>query len=221
MRTLARAIGRALVAIGALIALYLVAAVVLGLAPANRAVVAPAEGIEIAVSANLFHADVILPMSAAGIDWTKWCPPAAFGGAPASHIAFGWGDRDFYLETRTLADLKPLTALRAVLFSSHTLLHVSYVDDPRRIAGLRRVTISPDAYRRLAAYIEATFRRDAEGRPIKRPEPGYGARDAFYDAIGTYSPFVTCNEWLAAGLRQAGVPTGWWAPFAFGITAHL
>ena len=56
---------------------------------------------------------------------------------------------------------------------------------------------------------------------IRRPEPGYGPHDAFYAAVGTYSPFQTCNEWLAAGLRQAGIRTGWWAPFAFGVTAHL
>ncbi len=221
MRGMVRAARRALVGLGALLAAYLLAAVGLGLAPANRDFVAPTAGIEIAISASAFHADVIVPMDAAGIDWTHWCPPTVFGGAPAAHIAFGWGDRDFYLETRTLADLVPLTALRAVLFSSHTVLHVSYVDDPTRIAGLQRITVPVETYRRLAAYIEATFRRDADGHPVRRAEPGYGTRDAFYDAVGTYSPFETCNEWLAAGLRQAGVPTGWWAPFAFGITAHL
>jgi uncharacterized protein (TIGR02117 family) len=215
-----RALRRGFGALGALIVLYVVAAVALGLLPANRAVVPVADGVEIWVSASLFHADVIVPMNAAGVDWSGWCPPEAFGGAPA-YIAFGWGDRDFYLETRTLADLRPLTALKAVSFSRDTVLHVVYVDDPARWTDPRRVRLTPTAYRQLAAYIRASFRTGADGRPVKRPEPGYGARDAFWDAVGVYSPFETCNEWLATGLRRAGVRTGWWAPLAFGITAHL
>ena len=216
-----RALRRLLGALGALIATYLVAALALGLMPANRDFAPARDGVEIAISASLFHADLILPIDAAGIDWAGWCPPEAFGGAPAAHIAFGWGDRDFYLETRTLADLKPLVALKALGYSRDTVLHVAYVDAAVWRAAPRRVVLTREAYRRLAAYVRASFRTDAAGRPLKRPEPGYGTRDAFYDARGTYSPFETCNEWLATGLRRAGVRTGWWAPFAFGITAHL
>jgi len=101
------------------------------------------------------------------------------------------------------------------------VLHVTYIGEVSRIDERQRITITPAAYRRLADYIRASFRHDAAGRPIRRPEPGYGAHDAFYDAVGVYSPLRTCNEWLAAGLRQAGIRTGWWAPFAFGITTHL
>ncbi|MBI3512468.1 MAG: TIGR02117 family protein [Proteobacteria bacterium] len=216
-----RALRRTLGGLALLIVGYVAAAVGLGLVPANRDFVPAAAGIEIAVSASLFHADVILPIAAAGVDWAAWCPPEAFGGAPASHIAFGWGDRDFYLETRTLADLRPLVALKAVSFSTDTVLHVAYVDDPSRRLELRRVRVTPETYRRLADYIRGSFRTDTGGRPIKRPEPGYGTRDAFYDAVGVYSPLQTCNEWLAAGLRGAGIRTGWWAPLSFGITAHL
>lgn len=223
MRALGRGLVRVLATLGVLVGGYLAAAVALGLLPVNRDDnrAPAADGVEIAFVSNGFHVDVVLPMAAAGIDWTRWCPPAAFGGAPAPAIAFGWGDQDFYLQTPTYSDVRPLTALRALLFSTRTLLHVTYVDDPSRIAGRQRLTIAPDAYRRLAAYIAATFRRDADGRTERLAVAGYGARDTFYRAVGTYSPFETCNEWLGAGLRQAGIRTGWWTPFAFGITAHL
>jgi uncharacterized protein (TIGR02117 family) len=220
-----RLLRRALAGLGLALVAYLGAAVLLGLLPANRDFAPPRDGIEISVTSNLFHTDVILPMAAAGVDWARWCPPdaqaAEAGDAAAGHIAFGWGDRAFYLETRRWTDLRATTALHALLFSSDVLLHVTDVGDVDRIADRQRVTITPEAYRRLADYIRASFRRDATGRPIRRPEPGYGAHDAFYQAVGTYSPFQTCNEWLAAGLRQAGIRTGWWAPFGFGITTHL
>ena len=222
MRAFGRGLARGLKILGALIGGYLVAAVALGLLPANRDFTQAADGVEIGFVSDGFHVDIVLPMTAAGIDWTRWCPTDAFGGAPAPAIAFGWGDQDFYLETRSYADVRPLTALRALLFSTHTLLHVTYVDNPSRIGDAYHITITPEVYRRLASYIAATFRRDGAGDRAERlPVRGYGARDAFYRAAGTYSPFETCNEWLGAGLRQAGIRTGWWTPFAFGITAHL
>jgi uncharacterized protein (TIGR02117 family) len=214
-----RQLRRALAALGLAIALYGGAGTALGLLPVNRDFAPAAAGIEIAVASNGFHTDVILPLRAAGIDWADWCPPAARERTPR-FIVIGWGDRDFYLETRTLADLRLGTALRALLFSRDTLLHVDYLDD---LAGLdaHRVSVAPATYAVLAGYLRAAFRLDAAGRPIRLAERGYGVRDAFYAAVGTYSPFETCNEWLAAGLRQAGIRTGLWAPFAFGITAHL
>jgi len=223
-----RGLRRALAGLALAIAVYLGAALLLGLLPANRDF-APvsggpgADGIEITVTSNGFHTDLILPLAAAGIDWAEWCPPETgqTTGQTTGFIGFGWGDRDFYLETRSLADLRAATALHALWFSSDVLIHVTAIADPGRIAGRRRVTVAPAVYRRLADYVRAAFRLDAAGRPIRRPEPGYGAHDAFYEAVGTYSPFRTCNEWLAAGLRQAGIRTGWWAPFAFGVTAHL
>jgi uncharacterized protein (TIGR02117 family) len=205
---------------GLTVAVYLGAALLLGLLPTNRGFAPAQDGVEIAVTSNRFHTDVILPTAAAGIDWTRWCPPDP-GDAAADHIAFGWGDRAFYLETRRWADVRATTALRALLFSSDVVLHVTYVGDVAKLGERQRIMIAPDAYRRLAEYIRASFRIDAAGRPSGRPEPGYGPHDAFYAAVGTYSPFQTCNEWLAAGLRRAGIRTGWWAPFAFGITAHL
>ena len=214
-------IGRILAGLVALILLYGTAAVALGLLPANRGWVAPRDGIELSIVSNGFHADLIVPMRAAGVDWSSWCPPEKFGGAPAAHIGFGWGDKDFFVETRHWQDVRFATALKAVSFSRETALHVMYVDDVRGFPTRQRLVVTPEAYRLLADYIQATFRRDATGRSIARPEPGYGPRDAFFEATGTYSPLKTCNEWLAEGLRQAGLPTGWWAPFAFGITAHL
>jgi hypothetical protein len=32
---------------------------------------------------------------------------------------------------------------------------------------------------------------------------------------------VTCNEFLAQGLRQAGIRAGLWSPFTNGIVTHL
>lgn len=211
---------RALGALGLVIASYLGAAVALGLLPVNRDFAPARDGIEIAIASNGFHTDLFLPMRAAGIDWSEWCPPMRDDGT-ARFVGFGWGDRRFYLETPSLADMQLGTALHAVWFSSDVVLHVESIDDLVQLGDAHRLTITPAAYRTLAGYVRASFRLDGTNRPIRRPEPGYRPADGFYAARGTYSPFETCNEWLAEGLRAAGIRTGWWAPFAFGITAHL
>lgn len=211
---------RAFGALGLVISCYLGAAVALGLLPVNRDFAPARDGIEIAITSNGFHTDLFLPMRTAGIDWSDWCPPISGDGA-ARFVGFGWGDRRFYLETPSLADLRLRTALHAVWFSSDVVLHVEYVDDLAQLRHPHRLTITPAAYRTLAGHVRASFRLDDARRPIRRPEPGYGPADGFYAGRGTYSPLETCNEWLAEGLRAAGIRTGWWAPFAFDITAHL
>ena len=45
--------------------------------------------------------------------------------------------------------------------------------------------------------------------------------EAFYLAKGRYSPFGTCNQWVADGLAAAGLPSARFAPFSFSITWPL
>lgn len=205
---------------GTLVAVYALAGLVLGLVPVNRGFVGPPYGVELAIVSNGFHADLVMPVRTAGMDWTTWLrPPPEFEGA--SHVAIGWGDRQFYLATPTLADLDPLTALRAIAWSGDVALHLAFVGDLEGLRDRRRLVLPPDAYRRLAEDILAQFRLGQDGRPQVIASPGYGPRHLFVAAQGTYSPFRTCNEWLAERLRAAGVRTGLWAPFTFGVTAHL
>jgi len=46
------------------------------------------------------HCDLVLPASAAGIDWSQRFPRADFAAVDDRFewIAIGWGDRGFYLE---------------------------------------------------------------------------------------------------------------------------
>jgi hypothetical protein len=39
----------------------------------------------------------------------------------------------------------------------------------------------------------------------------------FYEAVGPYNAFMTCNEWTGRALRHAGVRTGLWTPLSQSI----
>ena len=118
---------------------------------------------------------------------------------------FGWGEREFYLNTPTWRDLSPRIAAHAVIGSDRTLIHVDHLLYPWEDA--RPVRLSPAEYRRLSAAIGASF-DPADTRPIR----GYGPADVFYPARGRYDLVRTCNWWTGRMLAAAGVRIGWWTP---------
>lgn len=198
------------VAIAALLLLYAAAGLVGGLLPANRDWRPPADGVTIWVEANGIHTGLVLPKVAAGIDWRSRVPAADLRDpryGAYDHVVFGWGERTFYLETPTWADVRPRTVLAAGVGSDRTLMHVEHVPRPRAGWDVRPVVLRPTEYRALARSIAASF------APRARALPGYGSSDVFYEARGRYDAISTCNAWTGATLRSAGVRVGAWTPF--------
>ena len=179
----------------------------------------PADGVRIHVEDNGIHTGIVVPVAAAGVDWRDMLRAEDLRDsryAAHGYVSFGWGDRAFYVGTPTWADVRPSVVLAAALGSDATVMHVSHLPDPEGEPGVRSFTIRPDEYRRLAAFIRASFRTNANGRAASIP--GYGAHDAFYEARGRYSAIRTCNAWTGEALAHAGVRTGRWTPFPFTVT---
>jgi uncharacterized protein (TIGR02117 family) len=208
----------------ALIAAYALAAIGLGAVPTGSAAQAAPGGVPIYVLSNGYHASFVLPLRAAGIDWAEAFPATDFRRPPppaATYVMFGWGDRDFYMNTRRLADLRLSTGLTALLSQGEAVMHVTYIVEPATGPDVRPLMLDVAQYRRLAEFINASFRTDAAGRRRLHPGRGYGDHDAFYVGTGVYSLVLTCNEWVGRGLRAAGAPTGLWTPLAQSVLWHL
>jgi uncharacterized protein (TIGR02117 family) len=112
-------------------------------------------------------------------------------------------------------------AFLAAFGQGRTLMHADHDHNPQVAEHQRRIVLTPEEYRRLAEYIQASFQRDAVGRTITVPGRGYGRSDAFYEAVGPYSALLTCNEWTGRALRHAGVRTGVWTPMSQSIMWRL
>jgi uncharacterized protein (TIGR02117 family) len=204
--------------------LYLLAALILGAVPANVAFHQPARGITIFIRSNGVHTWIVMPKVSAEMDWRPYALPDHLRDprwGNADHVAIGYGNREFYLNTPTWGDLSVRTAALALFGSGPTLLHVEHVHQPRPEPGQRPIRITPDQYRRLAGYIQRRFRLDRGGRPMPLLGRGYGPNDMFYAANGGYSFVMTCNEWTGRALRSAGVRTGLWTPFEQSIMWRL
>lgn len=224
MRRTLRIAARILAVLVAIPIVYLLAALILGLIPANVAWTEPEQGVTIFVRTNGVHTWIVVPKTTPIIDWRPYVPGEHLADpryGNADHVAFGYGNREFYLNTPTWADLSPRTAALALFGSGPSLLHVEHDHQPRPSEDTRPLTITPDQYRRLAAYIRARFQLDENGRTMPVPDRGYNRWDAFYEANGGYSFVMTCNEWTGRALRHAGIRTGLWTPFEQSIMWRL
>ena len=215
---------RAAAVVLGLLLLYGAAVVAVPRIAANGDWQPPASGIVIGVLSNGVHTDLVLPATTAVIDWTSVVPRRDFAAVDEQFewVAFGWGSRDFYLETPTWKDLRLTTALRSVSGLAASALHVTWRWAPPASEERGRVVVLSEAqYRALVDGVLATFARTESGAPRRIDAPGYTPYDRFYEAHGHYSAITTCNEWTGAHLRAAGVKVGCWTPWASDVLRFL
>ena len=214
---------RGVAALAMLPLLYLAAAWMGGLIAANRNWQPPDHGILIFVETNGVHTWINVPAVSDGMDWRS-IAPAAHLRDPAragNYRAFGYGNREFYLNTPAWEDLTVRRALGAAFGNGPSLMHVYHARDPIAGPDRRPILLTPEQYRRLSRFILASFGRDGAGRSIPLIGRGYGEDDVFYEARGGYNLVYTCNQWTGAALRAAGVRMGLWTPFSRSVMMRL
>ena len=204
--------------------LYFLAALILGLIPANAGWREAKQGVTIFIRTNGVHTWIMVPKVTPQADWRAMLPGEHLkeqGWGLGSHVALGYGNRQFYLETPTWGDLTMKNAFLAAFGQGRSLMHADHDHDPQPNNYQRPMVLTPHEYRRLVGFLRASFQRDANGRTIPLLGRGYGGSDMFYEAVGPYNAFITCNEWTGAALRHAGVRTGLWTPLAQSIMWRL
>jgi uncharacterized protein (TIGR02117 family) len=206
--TLIRALGGW---IALILGAYMMAAVVGSLLPTRTDWAEAGAGTDIIVHDNGIHTSIILPNS------DQTAPPRFDGDvfladrARYPWVAIGWGDREFYLNTPTWAELSPRVGVTALIGSGQSLIHEDRLEHLNLEGEMRRVRLSDAELQRLLAHINAMRTQTVIA--------GYGADDRFFEAKGSegYSILYTCNNWVADALHAAGVQTGRWTPLPFGV----
>ncbi|MBA3677926.1 MAG: TIGR02117 family protein [Sphingosinicella sp.] len=205
--------------------LYFLAAAFGSLIPANAGWREPDQrGVTIFVRTNGVHTWILTPKVAEGVDWRPLADPRHIKDqryGRGDYVAFGFGNRDFYLNTPTWSDLSLSTVFAAAFGRGPALVHVDHVWNPRPGEYQQPIRISAGQYRRLAAHIRESFVLDAAGRPVPLLGRGYGPSDVFYEAKGRYDARRTCNEWSGEVLRTAGIRTGIWTPMSQSVMWRL
>lgn len=195
---------------------YIISAYTLSWIPVNPSFTqCERDAIEIYIITNGVHTDIVLPIKNELKDWSQNVNPAntKSGSVRANFVAFGWGDKGFFLNTPTWGDLKFSTAFNAMFFLSTTAMHVSFYESMRESVFCRKICISKESYLKLINYINKSFAADTSGNFKLIKGASYGQHDSFYDANGTYSLFFTCNTWANSGLKAADLKACLWTPF--------
>jgi uncharacterized protein (TIGR02117 family) len=201
------------------IGLYVLSAYVLGKVSVDKEATT-SEEVTMYILTNGVHTDLVMPLRNEQMDWSKEVKFENTVGKDtlAEFLAVGWGDKGFYLNTPTWADLTFSVAFKAATGLSSTAIHATFYKTMKEGNDCVKLKISKAQYARLIEYVQNSLQKDSEGHiiPIKT-NANYGKNDAFYEAEGSYSMLHTCNTWANKGLKSCGQKAALWTPFDSGI----
>ena len=201
--------------ITSILIVYFLAAIILSLLKTHPSKLNCLAEKEILITTNSIHVDIIVP--AEDIDYELLRKLETL--PDTKYIAFGFGDKEFYINTPEWKDLKFKTAFNALFLKSETALHVTCYF--RKYESWKAVKLCNSQLDILNGYISDSFQNTSNGKLKKIDVKGYYKTDLFYEAKGSFSIFNTCNVWVTHALKETGVETAVWSPFDFGILWNL
>lgn len=200
---------------------YLVADVILSRIPGAKKVDSTLpKKYTIYLLSNDVHTDLVLPVKSDIQDWTALFPTTDTKSQDSTYawIGIGWGDKGFYLNTPEWKDLTFKTAFVAAVGIGETALHVTYHHSIAENNLCYKVEIDENQYRILIQHVVESLDTGADKKVIYiNTTAQYGDSDVFYEALGSYSMFHSCNTWTNDGLKKANLPSGIWTVFDKGI----
>jgi uncharacterized protein (TIGR02117 family) len=202
-----------------LVATYFIFAFTLSAIPVNSGFKEEEKkSVTIYIFTNGVHTDLVFPFQNEQMDWSKYVSSSQTTSRKTTEFAaFGWGDKGFYLQTKTWDDLKLKTAFNALFYLSSTAMHVSFYNKLQENESCKKIHISKDSYQKLTEYVIQSFKLDSTGNSQLIKDAHYWDNDIFYEANGTYSLFFTCNTWANEGLKDSDLKACVWTPFDYGM----
>lgn len=202
-----------------LLIIYFLSAIILSRITINSNNETLLKGIDIYLISNGFHSDIVVPIKTEEMDWSEIIKyeHTLSNDSSFKFIAFGWGDRKFYLETPTWSHLKYDVAFQALFFLNRSAIHATFFRDMFESESCIKISISSENYRNLVAYVIGELMFDENGKVLQIKNLQYDDNDSFYEAKGSFTLFYTCNTWVNDALKSANQKACLWTPFEEGI----
>ena len=204
--------------------LYFLFAFLLTIIPSNRGFQPVPDGVELFIISNGVHTDICFPIDQANLDWNNILDFTSFQTPipQMKYLSIGWGDKGFYFDTPTWADLSAKTAATAAFIPSPTAMHISILRNTPTIGDkIRKTSVSSDQLLKMEQYILNHLELKNEHAQLIDCCRYDGFDDNFYEANGSYHLFRTCNTWANQVLKVGGIRTATWAPFDKCILYHF
>ncbi len=181
----------------------------------NTSAVKDREEVSIYILTNGVHTDIVVPSITEDINWedTFNTNNTSSQKKGMTYTAIGWGDKGFYLNTPTWADLSFKTAFKAAFALGSSAVHITYYDTIKTSDSCKEIKISTRQYKLLVKYINNTLKNKNKKAIFIKTDANYGENDAFYEAKGKYNIFYTCNAWANSALKSCEQKACLWTPF--------
>ena len=201
---------------------YLLIVTLLSFVSVNEDFAVNHQEIPIYILTNGVHTDVVLPIKNEHYNWSNQLKfeHTKSKDTTYQYVALGCGDKGFYLETPTWADLKASTALKAATGLSSSAMHVTFYKHLKENKSCKKIQISLENYQNLIAFINKSFQTKSRDFLKIETDAVYGKHDVFYEANGSYSLFYTCNSWANQALKAANQKAALWTISDSGIFRH-
>lgn len=169
------------------------------------------------------HTDILVPVKTPLWNWQQRIDLKSIAADTNSlkYLAFGFGDRSYFLETYQGAPLNFSTIFNALFLPTTPAMRLlAYRNTPQKNSQIKCLKISNVNYLNLVNFLDNSFKLDAKNRKVFiKNIPNY--RGGFYEARGTYSLLRGCNDWTAEALRTAEINTPVWSSLSSAIMWHL
>jgi uncharacterized protein (TIGR02117 family) len=159
------------------------------------------------------HSDIVFNLNNITEEWIKNLPIVK--NKRKGYIAFGWGDKETYLNTPTWDNIKISTSLKALFINTPSLMHITYYHNINYFQGVKAINISQEQNIKIKKSIFKSFNFK------EKIYNGYGYNDLFYTSPYKYNFINTCNTWTGEILKNANVPISYWTPFSKNVINSL
>lgn len=206
-----------------LVLLYIILALVIPYIPVQKKATNDVADVPIYIYTNGVHTDIVMPIITPQMDWSKKIPfqNTLSKSTDFNYVGIGWGDKGFYLDTPTWAELKFSTAIYAAFWLGDSAMHTTFYKTMTEADDCKKIMLTRSQYENLIQFVDSKFDKNSMGQNILIPTNAvYGKDDAFYEAKGSYSFLYTCNTWTNNALKAAGQKAALWTPSDFGIFQH-
>lgn len=225
MKKILKRTAKVLLYIVLFLGIYILAALLLPFIPVNKNKdYRSPNDLTIYIMSNGVHTDIVVPVKTEWVDWTDYISYADtdLKDTTYSYVGIGWGDKGFYLQTPTWADLKFSVAFKAMTGLSSSAIHATFYKNIVPDSATVAINISAGDYKNLIQFITTSFDFNEQGKTIHIPSvnDGYGNMDAFYEAKGSYNLLYTCNTWSNNALKAAHQKAALWTLLDKGIFRH-
>lgn len=170
---------------------------------------------EVIIIPEGIHTDILLPIRSARIDWGKelYLENELKVDTFQTHLKFGYGDKNFFMQTKNWGDLTAETLFRTIFGINEGAVHINLCS-PRDLDTAKIITLkmSDKQFNKLIHFIKNSIKW-TNGLPEQITKHPYSRYDFFFNASNDYSVAYTCNCWTNEGLKKSEQKAGFWTPF--------